>query len=132
MYYLKNKRLSLNIENIIKEILSDKEIQDIIGLPNEYPHELIEKVSLQTALKYWNGEIDFSEGDSIMNGVYGYWLYTDKYSKKYEFSDIAWDCFNAFDSGEYIRSEDGPNVNPVKKYTKPQIESLLKKHKLIT
>jgi hypothetical protein len=124
-------KLNSNIEGILKEILSGNPIDKILNNPKEYPSELIEKISLETALKYWNGDLEYNEGDSIMNIIYGFWLYTDHYSNNYGFSDIAWECFNAFDSGEYIRNEDGPNVDPAEKYTKPRIENLLRRQKLI-
>ncbi len=120
-----------NIEKIIREILSGSEIDDILNNPLEYPSELIEKLSLETALKYWNGDIEYHEGDCIMNNVYGFWLYTDHYFNNYDFSEISWECYDAFDSGEYIRDEDDENVDPAEKYTKPLIEKLLRKQKLI-
>ena len=43
------------------------------------------------------------------------------------FSDIAWECFEAFDAGEYYRSTGDSKLDPVDIYTKPLIEELLKK-----
>jgi hypothetical protein len=127
--------LNTNIENILKElsieILDGKKIELILNNPEEYPSEIIEKLSIETALKYWNGEIDYEDGDCIMNNIYSYWVTNEYYYKNYEFSKIAWKCFEAFDAGEYTREEDEPNIDPVEKYTKPQIEKFLKDRKLI-
>lgn len=123
--------MKLNIDNVVDEILQGKEVENIIGLPNEFPVELIEQISLKTALRYWNGEIDFYEGDKIMNKIYGYWVFTDNYVENFNFSEIAWDCYEAFDSGEYKREIDEASIDPIEKYTKPSIEKLLRKQKLI-
>jgi hypothetical protein len=39
-----------------KEILSTAEIVVLLKNPKDFPKELIEKLSLETALKYWNGQ----------------------------------------------------------------------------
>lgn len=52
--------------------------------------------------------------------------------KNYEFPTIAWECYLAFDSGEYCRQEDSKSVDPAEKYIKPLIEELLKKRNLIS
>lgn len=127
--------LNLNIENILielsKEIFSGNEVGEILNNPIEYPIETIEKLSIETALKYWNGEIDYEAGDSIMNNIFGFWVTNEYFVENYGFSDVAWECYNAFDSGEYYRKEDGPNIDPVEKYTKPSIEKLLRDRNLI-
>jgi hypothetical protein len=55
----------------------------------------------------------------------------EDYVKNHGFSGIAWECYNAFDSGEYYRKEDEPNIDPAEKYTKPLIQAILKDRKLI-
>ena len=127
--------LNSNTEKILnelsKEILSGNQVADILNNPKEYPTELIEILSLETALKYWNGKMDYEEGDCIVNNIYTFWVTNEYYFKNYGFSDIAWECFNAFDSGEYFRKEDDENIDLAEKYTKPLIENLLRKRKQI-
>ena len=112
-----------------KEILSSAEIEDILKIVDDYPTELFENLSLQTALKYWRGEISFNEGDMIMNNLFN--VSTVKERNSTEIPTIAWDCFLAFDSGEFYRKDDDKTIAPPEKYTKPLIEILLKKNKLI-
>lgn len=124
-----------NFENILKELskeISDKKlVAHILNNPKEFPTELIEKLSLETALKYWNGKMSYEDGDCIMNNIYSFWIMNEYYFKNYGFSDIAWECYDAFDSGEYYRKEDAENIDPAEKYTKPLIEDLLRKRKKI-
>ena len=124
---------NLNIEKILsqlsKENLSGKQVSEILNNPREYPTELVEKLSLETAIKYWNGKIEYEHGDNIMNNVYSFWTTNKYYFANYGFSDVAWECYEAFDSGEYYRKEDAENIDPAEKYTKPLIEKLLRKRK---
>ena len=114
------KKLSVNLE-------SNDEVDMIFGNPKIFPTKLVEKLSIQTALKYLRNEISFLEGDYIMNNIYGFWLIN--FSKDYGFSEIAWECYEAFDSGEYCRSEDDPNLDPAEIYTKPLLEEFVTKYK---
>lgn len=126
---------NLNIEKILnhlsKENLSSIQVSEILYNPKEYPTELIEKLSFETALKYWNGKMDYEDGNCIMNNINTFWSTNKNYFNNYGFSEIAWECYDAFDSGEYNRKEDDINIDPVEKYTKPMIEDLLRKRKLI-
>lgn len=127
--------LNSNTDKILaelsKEIFNENEVSIILGNPEEFPTELIEELSLATALKYWNEKIEYRQGDCIMNNIYNFWVTNEYYRNNYGFSDIAWECFEAFDSGEYYRKVDKENIDPSEKYTRPLIESLLKKRELI-
>lgn len=120
-----------NTEKILAElskgILSGNQVADILNNPIEFPTGVIEKISLETALKYWNGRINYEEGDSIINNIYTFWVTNEYYFKNYKFPDIAWECYDAFDAGEYYRENDAKSINPTEKYTKPLIEELLKR-----
>ena len=116
------RKLSFDIENC-------DDVFEILGSPKEYPTKLIEELSLETATLYFKGEISFFEGDSIMNNIYGFWSHF--FFENFGFSKIAWECYEAFDAGEYYRSEDDPKLDPEDIYTKPLIEKFLKKYNKI-
>ncbi len=127
--------MNFDIEKILtelsKDLFSGNDVGEILNNPTEFPTEIIQKISIETALKYWNGDIDYEAGDCIMNNIFGFWVTNEFFVQNYGFSDIAWDCYNAFDAGEYIRKEDGPEIDPVEKYTKPSIEKILRNRNLI-
>lgn len=120
----------LNTDNILYELskkqLDGNLVAEILDKPKKFPTKLVEKLSVETALKYWNGDINFDDGDCIMNNLYFYWQLNPLHFENEGFSKISMDCYEAFDAGEYRREEDGPKVNPQKKYTKPIIEEILK------
>src|SRR5690606_20735496 len=99
--------------------------------PTEFPKKLFEELSLATALRYWNGQITYRDGDCIMNNLYNYLMNNTAIDKSEEFFGITWDCYLAFDAGEFNRDNDDKSIEPSEKYTKPLIESILKKQKLI-
>ena len=117
------------LAQLSKEILSGKQVADIFDNPRDFPTGLVEKLSLETALKYWHGQIEYRDGDCIMNNIYTFWITNEYYIKNYEFSDIAWECYDAFDAGEFYRENDDRRIDPAEKYTKPLVERLLKKRK---
>jgi alpha-L-fucosidase len=119
------------LAELSKEIFNGNEVSIILGNPKEFPTELIEKLSLTTALQYWNEKIEYEDGDCIMNNIYNFWVTNEYYFNNYGLSDIALECFEAFDSGEYLREDDEKNIDPSEKYTRPLIENLLKKRELI-
>ncbi len=73
---------------------------------------------------YRDGNIEYYDADYVMNCLYGYWLH---YSADYGFGEIAWECFEAFDAGEYNHTGDDPDIDPVVKYTDRYIDELLNK-----
>ena len=119
------------LTELSKEILNGNQVGDILNNPIEFPTKLIEELSIATALKYWNGEISYIEGDSIMNNLYIYWMTSGQLLKNSEFSSIAWECYEAFDAGEFYRDNEDRSSDPSEKYTRPLIESLLQKQQLI-
>ncbi|MDY7396340.1 hypothetical protein UMM65_13900 [Aureibaculum sp. 2210JD6-5] len=119
------------LKKLSKEILSGTEVGEIIGNPKDFPIRLIEKLSIETALNYWNGKIDFEEGDCIMNNLQGFWVTNDHYCQNFAFGKIPWACYEAFDAGEYLGTTDNSDIDPVEVYTKPMIYKLLREIKLI-
>lgn len=115
------------LAELSKEILSGEKVANILNNPKEFPARLIEKLSVETALKYWNGQISYEEGDCIMNNIFTFWMTNEHHVKNYAFGEIAWECYGAFDSGEYYRENDDKSINPAEKYTKPLVGELLKK-----
>ena len=122
----------LNIEqtlvDLAKRSLAGEEVGEILRSPNEFPVEIAEKIALLTAVKYWNKEISFLEGDCIINNLFVFWVTNDYFVKNYPFTDTLWECYLAFDAGEYYRSDDDRALDdPPEKYTKPLIKEMLQR-----
>jgi len=124
-----------NTEKILAQLskknLNVDQVAIILNSPGEFPTGLIEKLSLETALNYWNGRINYIDGDYIMNNIFAFWLTNENSAKDYKFPEIAWECYLAFDSGEYYRTNDDRSSDPAEKYTRPLIRELLIKRQQI-
>jgi hypothetical protein len=125
----------LTIEKILTElstkILSTNEVSAIFNNPIEFPKRLIEQCSLTTAIKYWNRQIDYTDGDCIMNNIFGFCTTNNFADKNCDTSGIIWECYLAFDAGEFYRPNDDRSVDPSETYTRPLIEKLLRRQKQI-
>ena len=124
------------IEEIIfelsKENLNTVAIFNLFKNLQDHGTQLIEKMSLELALQFWNGQISYQDGNNVMYLLLNIARkFNETNFKEYEFSDIAWECYLAFDAGEYYHIGDDKTVDPSEKYTKFLIEIILKKKKLI-
>ncbi|MFN0292670.1 hypothetical protein [Pedobacter helvus] len=118
---------NLTAEKILNELLIGNELSNILNNPKEFPSELMEILSIIVALKFFKNEISYSDGDQIMNSVWGFWVTNDHYIENYPIPENVYECYGAFDAGEYYRTEDDATINPIEKYTRPLIEEFLKK-----
>ncbi|WIA56157.1 hypothetical protein N6H05_24610 [Sphingobium sp. WTD-1] len=82
--------------------------------------ELTERLALDVAARYAQREIDYGPADWIINNLF--LAMTDDPLSNW--SDLFFDIYNAFDSGEYRRDGDG-DVEPSEKYTRPEIARIL-------
>ena len=114
-----------------KKNLTDTKVAIVLKIVDNYPNELVEDLSLMTAAKYYKGQISFDEGDIIMNNLFIGSAVQENITNNLELPTIAWECFLAFDAGEFFRKDDDKNIDPPDEYTKPLVEILLKKNKLI-
>jgi hypothetical protein len=119
------------LDKLSKESLSGPEVSEILGSPSDFPTELVENLSIKTALDFWNGEMDYEDGDCIMNNLQTFWVTNDYFVRNFGFGKISWICYEAFDAGEYLRPTDNPDIDPVEVYTKPILEKLLTELKKI-
>lgn len=103
-----------------KVIHDDKSIFDVLKEPKEFPLDLIDKLSIEVAIGYWNKNMHFEDADIFMNEVFSFWL--DNFSENTELSGIVMDCYLAFEEGEFKR--------PSERYTRPLIKEYIEKYNL--
>ena len=88
---------------------------------------LVNKLSLKCAEEFSNKIISFEQADDFMNEIYSFMISDDFLdASDNTLSSPAYEIYDAFDAGEYSRKEDGDEVDPVKKYTIPAIEEILR------
>ena len=78
------KELNFNIEYLFSELSNtDKDIEVLLNNPTEFPTDIIEQLSIKTALSYWIGKIDYKTGDYIMNQIFGFWTTNQYYFENF-------------------------------------------------
>lgn len=80
--------------------------------------KILDTISLSIARRYLAGQIDFEYADAVMNGLFE--VITLGHPTKFA-SDTAWSIYLAFDDGEWRHSGDSERIDPVEKYTRPQL-----------
>ena len=83
---------------------------------------LYDSIALILAKGFQSGEFDFLFCDHVVND-----LHTIIDLRNDSHPEFFYNVFLAFDEGEYYHAHDG-TVDPVEKYTRPQIADILRKY----
>ncbi|OWQ86946.1 hypothetical protein CDN99_19790 [Roseateles aquatilis] len=89
--------------------------------------ELLDQLSLHVARAFADGSLSYEDGDCIMNSIFGTLCASDSPNEQIDLPDLTFEVYLAFDDGECRRSGDGPDVDPIEKYTRPQVLQLLQR-----
>ena len=111
-------------EILLKKILDKTNIEEVIGKSKDYPFETINKLSIETALKYYKGDLTFQEGNNVMNKLWSFWVFHADNTNNW-FGELPYECYEAFDLGEWVG-----DTTPIKhpdEIVKPIIEGILKR-----
>ncbi|WP_233081907.1 hypothetical protein [Rheinheimera soli] len=89
--------------------------------------EFCNDVMVTTATQYYEKKIDYPFADAVANNVYGF-MVSDHYLglTGNSLSEPAYSVYLAFDSGEYFHQNDDRSIEPELKYTRPEIERILR------
>lgn len=82
---------------------------------------LYDAIALRLALGFLDNEFPFELCDAIVNDIHSVITLGDA-----NWPELFWRVFLAFDAGEYRHQNDGGDVDPVEKYTRPQIAEIVK------
>jgi hypothetical protein len=83
------------------------------------PGAAFDAIAVTVAHQFLDGRLTYADADEIMNMVWSYAL------KRDDIPELMYAVYQAFDSGEYSRSEDAAGVDPVERYTRPALTKLL-------
>lgn len=88
--------------------------------------EAFDALGLEIAKRYHRGQFTFEDADWAVNDMWGAMCHGRFFTDFFDRERVAVRVFLAFDEGEYRRSSNSDEVDPVKKYTDPLIGSILK------
>ena len=122
----------MNFKNLLSKAydnsLSHEEAKEYAKENQQTLVEFANTFALYLAKSYDENSLNFDFCDGAMNWLYGFML-EDEFLESCNYKlPIADDIYLAFDAGEYKRSEDDENINPIEKYTNPEIKRILKEY----
>jgi len=87
------------------------------------PHDVLNELSIAVAEAYLQGYLLYDFCDGVMNGII-----TDvvEVGMTNDMPQPAFSLCQAFDQGEWFRSNDPPETDPGDKYTKPVVEEIMR------
>ena len=108
-------KIDLLIRASVDGPLTDELVEPMLGsLTRE---EFCDLFSKRVAHEFAADRLTFEIGDAAMNRLYSF----AGRSSGGNIPSYTWDVFLAFDAGEYFRREDPEDVDPVEKYTRPDV-----------
>ena len=92
--------------------------------------DFLNAVALRTAREFAAGRMTFSDGDVLANDLWFLWISSLPPLDPAEpvnppVPPVVGRVFLAFDAGEFIGRDEPPGTDPVEKYTRPQVESIV-------
>lgn len=89
--------------------------------------DFLDSIARRVAQQYHAEILSFEAADCAINSLSAYCLSQHEVM----LPSYANDVYNAFDRGEYRHAEDGVNEDPEIKYTKPQIQAIVARDRIL-
>jgi hypothetical protein len=86
------------------------------------PQDVLNELSIAVAEGYLQGSLIYCFCDSVMNGIINAVV---EVGMTDDMPQPAFSLYQAFDQGEWIRSNDPPETDPSEKYTKPAVQEIM-------
>ncbi|NMN78960.1 hypothetical protein AF70_00045510 [Pseudomonas sp. KD5] len=87
------------------------------------PQDVLNELSVTVAEGYLQGSLIYDFCDGVMNGIINAVI---EVGMTNEMPQPAFSLYQAFDQGEWIRSNDPPETDPSEKYTKPVVQEIMR------
>lgn len=87
------------------------------------PQDVLNELSVAVAEGYLQGSLLYDFCDGVMNGIINAVV---EVSMANDMPQPAFSLYQAFDQGEWFRSDDPPETDPSEKYTKPVVEEIMR------
>ncbi|MFJ3375799.1 hypothetical protein ACIPLA_12895 [Pseudomonas sp. NPDC086112] len=87
------------------------------------PQDVLNELSVAVAEGYLQGSLIYDFCDGVMNGIINAVV---EVGMTEDMPQPAFSLYQAFDQGEWIRSNDPPETDPSEKYTKPVVQEIMR------
>lgn len=87
------------------------------------PHDVLNELSVAVAEGYLQGSLLYDFCNGVMNGIINTVV---EVGMTNDMPQPAFSLYQAFDQGEWFRSNDPSETDPSEKYTKPVVEEIMR------
>lgn len=122
----KRKKLMIRVlpKNKLKELSAKAEadgltLSDLVPICERFgvaPQDVLNELSVAVAEGYLQGTLLYDFCDGVMNGIINAVV---EVGMTNDMPQPAFSLYQAFDQGEWLRSNDPPETDPSEQYTKP-------------
>ncbi|WP_434677085.1 hypothetical protein J3P77_13190 [Pseudomonas sp. R1-18] len=101
-------------------------LSDLIPLCERFgvaPHDVLNELSVAVAEGYLQGSLPYDFCDGVMNGIINAVI---EVGITNDMPQPAFSLYQAFDQGEWFRSNDPPETGPSEKYTKEVVAEIMR------
>lgn len=113
-------------ELLVKARAENLTLSDIAALCEKFdvaPQYVLNELSVLVARGYLDGSLSYEFCDDVMNGIINAVV---EVGMTHDMPQPAFALYQAFDQGEWIRSDDPPETDPGEKYTKPLVQEIMR------
>jgi hypothetical protein len=103
--------------------LSSADVERWVAISDLTPPELLDQTAIYLARGFHRGELHFTFCDAVVNQLFA-WVTNGRGSWQPLFRTV----YEAFDAGEYYHKEDSRDIDPVEKYTRPLIATIVEQY----
>lgn len=101
-------------------------LSDLVAICERFdvaPHDVLNELSVAVAEGYLQGSLLYDYCDGVMNGIINAVV---ELGMTNDMPQPAFSLYQAFDQGEWFRSNDPPETDTSEKYTKPVVEEIMR------
>jgi hypothetical protein len=101
-------------------------LRDLVPICERFgvaPKDILNELAIAIAQGYLEGSLTYMFCDSVMNGIINAVV---DVSMTEDMPQPAFSLYQAFDDGEWLRSDDPPGTDAGEKYTKPAVVEIMR------
>lgn len=105
----------------------DADLRDYCRSTQQSLREFCNRLALSLARGFQEGRLGYEFCDETLNCLFNFIMEPQFLESEEGLPQPAFEIFQAFDTTEYYRGNEPPEVDPVEQYTRPRIAEILRR-----
>ena len=106
----------------------DADLREYCAATQSSQREFSNRMALALARGFQDGSLGYEFCDEALNYLFNFIMEPQFLESAEGLPQPAFGIFQAFDTSEYYRGSEPPEVDPVERYTRPRIAEILREH----